>query len=179
VSLIQCKPNKGGNTAQLVRYPYCRTRKRNITVTYGSIRLDADPDDVKAYLQISERYRGVPVDSLFTGDDFVVIRAWLLQHGDRRAAERRKERDARIERKVLERIRVDSEESDDALAKAIEALRVAGEWIGELSANCRATGQDPWAALRARYLSVRNGYKNFEEEAKNAGLTKEKRKEVE
>lgn len=178
MSLIQCKPNKGGNTAQLVRYPYCRTRKRNITVTYGSIRLDADPDDVKGFIQVSERYCNVPFDSLFSGDDLVVIRAWLLQHGDRRAAERRRARDARIERKILEQIRSDSNEGDDALTKAAEALLTAGELLYKLAENCKAIGQDPWTVLRGRYLSVRNSYKGFEQGAKNAGLTKEKRKEV-
>lgn len=172
---LHIKTRRRGNTVQLVRYQYCARRKRSVTTTIGSMPIDADPDDILAYIRLSNRFRNShnnsSIDPL-TDNDLVVLKAWLLQHGDRKAAERRKARDARVEREVLERIQVSADAGDDALTRAVEGLRAAGELLCKLSADFVADGQDPWPILRPRYLNVLSASKDFEQRAKEAGVTK-------
>ncbi|MFD1555203.1 hypothetical protein ACFSHT_06095 [Paraburkholderia silviterrae] len=175
---LHFKQRKGGNTVQLVRYRYCADRKRSITVTVGSIPIDADPDDVRPFLRLARTTRLHGSDAVtesLTDDDLVLVRAWLLRHGDRRADERRKARDARVERDVLERIRGSGDAGEDPLAHAVTLLPAAGELLLKLSAECQARGQDPWQLLRQSYLSVQAATKEFERLAKEAGITKKRR----
>lgn len=172
---LRIKQRKRGNTVQLVRYRYCAQRGRSITTTIGAMPIDADPDDVLAYVRLSNRSRNSHGNSHIeplTDNDLVVLKAWLLQHGDRRAAELRKARDARVERAVLERIQAGTDAGEDAFTKAAEALRAAGELLCKLSADCVADGKNPWPILRPRYLDVLSAAKYFEHRAKEAGVTK-------
>jgi uncharacterized protein YicC (UPF0701 family) len=159
-----------------VRYPYDKTRRRNITDTYGSIRLDADPDDVKAYIKISQKYRHRIIEDLFTVDDLVHIRSWLLENGDPAARARRQARDARVERAVLERLRASAEAEGNPLAQVVTLLPAAGQMLRKLAEDCRARKQEPWELLRKPYMEVYDAIKQFELAAKEAGVTKKRSK---
>lgn len=173
---IKCKLRKGSRKVPLVRYPYSEVRRRGVTDTYGCIPLDADPDDVKAYIEISEQYRSRSIEDLFTVDDLVYIRGWLLKHGDPIAMARRQARDAKVERALLERLRTNTETEQDPLVQVATLLPAAGEMLRTLAEECRSRGQEPWDSLRRPYMEVYEAIKCFEQSAKEAGATKRRSK---
>ncbi|RDK09154.1 hypothetical protein [Cupriavidus lacunae] len=173
---ISCKPRKDGKTVALVRYPYSRELKKKVTHTYGSIQVDADPDDVRSHIRVAKKYRNADFESLLTVDDLVYIRSWLMEHGDTKARELRRARDTRVERDVLERLRANAETDGNPLAQVVKLLPAAGEMLRKFAEDCRLRGQEPWDHLRKSYLEVHAAIKEFEQLAKKAGVTKERRK---
>ncbi|CAN0622856.1 conserved protein of unknown function [Burkholderia multivorans] len=169
---ISCKLRKDGRTVALVRYPYCPERKSKCTDTYGSIPLNADPDDVKAYIRLAKKYHRLHIEDVFTVDDLVYIRDWLIEHGDPKGNERRRARDARVERDVLERLRAGAEVEANPLAQVVKLLPAAGEMLHKLSEECRARGQDPFTHLRKLYMDVLDADKMFLQLAEKAGVRK-------
>ncbi|QKL60722.1 hypothetical protein HI808_03120 [Ralstonia solanacearum] len=112
---------------------------------------------------------------MFTVDDLVYIREWLMEHGDPKGNERRKARDARVERDVLERLRASTEAEDNPLARVVKLLPAAGEMLYKLSEECRARGQEPFKHLRDLYMDVVNANKIYLQLAEKAEVRKKKR----
>ncbi|WP_308142667.1 hypothetical protein [Burkholderia pseudomallei] len=175
MSHIHCRPRKNCQTVALVRDPYSKARGRSGTDYRGSIRKDADPDDVKAYIRIAKKYSHLGIDEVFTVDDLVYIREWLMEHGDPKGKQRRKARDARVERDVLERLRTNAEVEGNPLVQVVKLLPAAGEMLLKLSEECRARGQEPYKHLRDLYMDVLDADKIFLQLADKAGVRKKKR----
>jgi len=169
---ISCKPRKDGKTVALVRYSYSRDRKRNETVTYGSVSLDADPDDVKAYIRVSKTHIRTPFELLFSFEDLRHIKEWLSLHGDPVARALREARDKRTERALLEELSASREAPEDPLMAVTKLLPAAGEMLKALALECKAAGTDPFKELRHRYNEVYKAHKQFELLAKEAGVMK-------
>ncbi|WP_224005105.1 hypothetical protein [Cupriavidus pinatubonensis] len=112
---------------------------------------------------------------MFTVEDLVYIRGWLIENGDPKAKELRKTRDARVERDLLERLQTSMEAKDNPLAQVVGLLPAAGEMLHKLSEECRSSGQEPLKHLRNLYMEVYEAYTAFEQLAKQAGVMKKKR----
>lgn len=153
-----------GDTVQLVRHVYSPVRKRSATVNVGSVRLDADPDELPDGLRLA------PAQAL-DERDVATLRAWLAIHGDPAARQRREQRELRIAARV--RAELEAQATDrDSFVEAVVALHRAQEAM-TLAANAqRAAGERPWHALREPYLAVYRAWGEFAEVAQAAGVAK-------
>ncbi|MBB5427476.1 hypothetical protein HDG40_005655 [Paraburkholderia sp. JPY158] len=163
------KRSETSTTATLYRNVHSRMLKRTVPVTVGSIRADTDPDDAPHSIRFSRN----TTERTLNADDLAILRAWLVQHGDRKAAELRKARAQRIEQAVVARL-AEQGTSGDEIDRAVELLHAAGAHLLRFSADLKTRGHDPWPILRRRYLAVHAAFKSFEEKAKGAGLTKKR-----
>lgn len=163
-----CFKGRGLATVQLVRHLYTPSTRRSRTVTLGSLRRDADPEDFDDSLRLRP-------GMVLTPRDRMDIVAWLLREGDPAAAARRR---AAAERAV-ERARVRRQSEADArpggvLAAAEEALSRAVSALPDLVAGkSPADARQQW---RPAYQALHGAWGRFVEAAQVAGIARRVRR---
>jgi len=175
MSHISLKWKPGAGTATIVRYKYLPgLRKRSCTITLGSVPIDADPEDVRSMFKPGNSLRGK--DSLqntpLGDEDYTLIKAWLIKHGDASARARRAARDKRVEIALLDKFDVQSSQACDEFEAAANALLKAGATIVDLARVETDAARNPWQSLRQKYLQVYKAYCHFQSSAASAGVTK-------
>ncbi len=83
------------HSVRLVRHCYSPVVKRSVAVPVGSLRVDADPADVPVCIDLCR-------DAHLSMDDIVRVQEWLHVHGDREAAQRRREKHRQLEAALRE-----------------------------------------------------------------------------
>lgn len=172
---IRLKTRKDGRTAQLVRHVYDPSRKRSRTVTVGSLRLDADPDQLPEGL----RYAG---EERLDRDALTWLSAWLRQNGNKAAAEARRA----IAERARQGLRLELARSASG-AGQVCPFEAATEALSGLAALlpslCEQAGAASWETYRPRYLAVNRSWQRVFNAAQKSGvavrLTRSKDKEKE
>jgi hypothetical protein len=159
------KRRAGGNTVQLVKHVYTPTAKRTCTITVGTLRLDADPDNLPIRLRTDPGLSAAEVEA---------VRLWLTQNGDPIAAARRREEAQRLEMQIRERLAQEqtltsSPEPFEAAAKALNAAALA---LSERAAELRTRGEIPWDTLRKPYLGIYEAWRELVDMAQAQGVAK-------
>ena len=160
------KPRPGRSTVQLVRHVYSPDVQRSRTVTLGSLRLEADPEDFASALTLCS---GVSL----TDADRVAIRDWLLRHGDQEAAARRHKDRTDLEARVRAELKAELMAlSTDTLESAVQALEAAARALPEQAAQVAGAGGDVWDSMRPRYLAIHAAWHHLMTVAQNTGVAK-------
>jgi hypothetical protein len=152
---------------QLVRYAYCKERRRSRTLVVGSCRWDLDPDAIPYGVRVADGQR---LDEA----DYAELRRWLEEHGDPAAREARAARDRRMRAK-LQAEAAEGGRGDDhpnPLADAAVMLDSAKASLAALAEDCRVSGRDVRTVLRPRYLGVMRAWEAFVTEAQRLGIAK-------
>lgn len=154
-------------TVQLVRYRYSSARKRGQTEYVGSLRLDADPDDLPHGLVLHAGHSLV-------GDELREVREWLLVHGDPVARERRAAYRCRIEAELRAGVvqNLVEETLSSALLAAVAAVEKAMDSIPEELASSGESGPDARKKLRTEYLALRHAWDALVKVAQTHGIAK-------
>lgn len=101
------KVRKDSQTVQIVRHAYCSQRKRSRTIAIGSFPVSADPEDFLPDLRMR-------ADMSLTEDDYREIEQWLIENGDPRSAQRRRDSAERVAARLRETLRAENEPTGDA-----------------------------------------------------------------
>lgn len=175
MSHISLKWKPGARTATVVRYKYLSSpRKRSCTITLGSVPIDSDPEDVRSMFKPGNSLRGKNSleNAPLSDEDYTLMKAWLIKHGDALARARRTARDKRVEIALLEKFDVQSSRACDDFETAANALLKAGATIVDLARVETDAARNPWQSLRQKYMQVYKTYCHFQSSAASVGLTK-------
>lgn len=157
---LKVRPDCG--TVQLVFYRYCPVRKRSITVTVGSFRKDADPDDLRRGLRLRPGW-------ILTPAQLRQIRDWLIVFGDPLARQYRKD--------FRERVEAECREADAQHRRAANPFAEAEQALARLAAYLPAlvaeTTGSAWSALRPQYLNVMKAADALLHAAQAQGIAKQ------
>jgi len=159
---LSLKVRRDCGTVQLVFYRYCPVRKRSITVTVGSLRKDADPDDLRRGLRLRPGWALSPAQ-------LQQIRDWLTFFGDLLARQYRKDFRARVEAEYREAEAL-HRRAANPFAEAEQALARLAAHLPALVAE--STGS-AWSALRPQYLSVMKAADALLHAAQAQGIAKQ------
>jgi hypothetical protein len=156
-------PKPGRATTQLVRYPYSAQHRRTVTVYVGSLRLDADPEYAADDLVLNEGEQ-------LTNDEHRQIYDWLIQHGDKRASQRR----YLAAKQVAEdtRMRCEEEFLKRASTRQLDPFEAAIEALNALSAHFGTLKEQDVAAAKARYVALLKVQKTMVESAQKARVAR-------
>lgn len=159
---LSLKVRRDCGTVQLVFYRYCPVRKRSITVTVGSLRKDADPDDLRRGLRLRP-------DWILTPAQLRQIRDWLTLFGDPLARQYRTDFRARVE--------AECREADAQHRRAANPFAEAEQALARLAAHLPAlvaeTTGSAWSALRPQYLNVMKAADALLHAAQAQGIAKQ------
>jgi hypothetical protein len=152
-------------TVQLVRHVYCPATKRSQTVSIGSLRWDADPDDFTPALSLR------PGEVLCENDQ-LAIGGWLKAHGDKNALARRTQFVERIEMQVRQALQAQLATDTDLLAQAAAALESVTAALPALADTEKLAGNNARTALRPGYLKIHAAWGRLVQAAQTTGVAK-------
>jgi|SRR5471030_56377 len=169
------KPKAKAETVSIVRNRYVGgSDKRSKEIYLGSLRLDADPEDVRGVFKRSNKppARESIAKEPVTDDDYTLMKAWLIKNGAPHAAARRAARDERAIKSALEELGIGPSGSRDAFTDAAALIRIARLEFEALPKGKGVDKKNRWHEFREKYLMVYEAFKEFKESAALAGVTK-------
>lgn len=169
------KPKPNADTVSIVRNRYVGgSDKRSREIYLGSLRLDADPEDVRVVFKRSGKpaARESLLKEPLADNDYTLMKAWLIKNGDQSAALRRAARDERVIERALVELGIGPQNSRDAFTDAAATIRVASQVLQALPPLKEGERQERWDVYREKYLMTYDAFKEFQESATLAGVRK-------
>ena len=175
VSISFKKPKPNADTVSIVRNRYVGgSDKRSREIYLGSLRLDADPEDVRVVFKRSKKpaVRESLLKEPLVDNDFTLMKAWLIKNGDQHAASRRAARDERVIERALVELGIGPQNSRDAFTDAAAMIRIASQVFQSLPPLKEEERKERWDVYREKYLMTYDAFKEFQKSAALAGVTK-------